>query len=111
MSITKRHIDSACVLVNGLTSHQREEYLRPLRDSSASSLISQEDIFFPFCQGYLIGMMLGKLPALTTPMDELTEALGLLIVNSRRQGRDIHPDELEKILFKRPWAQLGKGKL
>lgn len=43
--------------------------------------------------------------------DELTEALGLLIVNSRQQGRDIHPDELEKILFKRPWAQLGKGKL
>jgi len=60
---SKRHIDSACALVNGLTEAQRAELLRPLRDSSAHSLVERDEVFFPFCQGYLIGVMLGKLPA------------------------------------------------
>jgi hypothetical protein len=57
---SKRDIDRASVLLNGLTDAQREELLTALKASSSHRLAATEELFFPFCQGYLLGLLTAR---------------------------------------------------
>jgi len=54
---SKRDIDTACVLINGLTKEQRDSLEKAAIDSCAWETRQRDDLLHPFLIGFLIGYM------------------------------------------------------